>query len=123
MALLADTAHFIRTSTTTNNTCFPVMVTMTNVGIPCNILRLWTSWFPTMLEIAIPTATLQWKQQVPIHDEKEQVVLESQFVIVNSNKDSETSSGDRMVDMTTPVALYAIVRQNNGSSRIVWKKC
>jgi hypothetical protein len=28
-----------------------------------------------------------------------------------------------MVDMTTPVALYAIVRQNNGSSRIVWKKC
>jgi hypothetical protein len=76
-----------------------------------------------MLEIAIPTATLQWKQQVPIHDEKEEVVLESQFVIVNSNKDSETSSGDRMVDMTTPVALYAIVRQNNGSSRIVWKKC
>jgi hypothetical protein len=76
-----------------------------------------------MLEIAIPTATLQWKQQVPINDEKEEVVLESQFVIVNSNKDSETSSGDRMVDMTTPVALYAIVRQNNGSSRIVWKKC
>jgi hypothetical protein len=76
-----------------------------------------------MLEIAIPTATLQWKQ-VPInHDEKEEVV-ESQFlIVVNSNKDSETRSGGRMVDMTTPVALYAIIRQNNGSSRIVWKKC
>lgn len=128
VALLADTAHVIRSAT--NSPC-TVMVTMSNdTGIPPNVLRIWSRWFPTRFQINIPTIQWQWKQEVPL-DNTEEEVVESQFALVQQhspNKDSTTSSSSGMVDRTTttmtatPVALYAIVRHQNGSSRIVWKQ-
>ena len=100
MALLADTAHFIRNSN--NSPSCTVMVTLTDTGIPSNVLRLWSSWFPTMFHIEIPPSTqrLQWKPVPVVHEEEnKEEVVESQFVVVqqHSNKDKhqETSTSTK----------------------------
>jgi hypothetical protein len=104
VALLADTANAVRHSLPPS--CpFSVLVTMT-ANVPWNVHRLWCTWFSTVLKIQSNASS--WK--APLEQEDESV--ESTFAIQD-----ETTGKEQSV-----IAHYAIVRQNNGCFRIVWKR-
>lgn len=104
VALLADTANTVRHSLPPS--CpFSVLVTMT-ANVPWNVHRLWCTWFSTILKIQ---SNKSWK--APLEQDEDESV-ESTFVIQDETMGEEQSM----------VAHYAIVRQNNGCFRIVWKR-
>lgn len=111
VALLVDTAEFLRRSSHTGASSFSIMVTMTDKGVPWNVLSLWSTWFSTVLKIQTPTVL--WKTPTLEQDES----AESQFVLHQMRQ-----GDDNKEHVENSVAQYVTVRQNTGSFRIVWKR-
>jgi len=115
VALLADTANTVRRSATTSDS-FSVLATMSE-GVPWNVQCLWSMWFPISLKIRTPPPKMTitvWNAPL---EENERV--EAQFVLEKSQDGDGTAGKDRP---ETCVAHFVVVRQNNGSLRIAWKR-
>lgn len=107
MALLADTANVVRRTT---GSSFSALATVHD-GMPWNVNRLLSHWFPTLLSIY--TAPPAWK---PPLDEGENV--ESNLSL---QKVRWFADGTGKEQPTGCHAQYMIVRRCDGSHRIAWK--
>ena len=108
VALLADTANNLRRI----HFSFSVLATL-GEGVPWNVNRLWSNWFPISLKIRnCPSTTTR----SPLEEDES---VESQHILEKVQVSGDGTGKERPAEC---VAQYMIIRQENGLFRIAWNK-